>query len=243
MFNGYAAVIPISLRERIMKLAHESPFGIFRTKEICRFTVCWPGMDRDNNHFIGEFEHWSVADKGRKPFRTRPFNPIPYPSSPWTKLALDIHGPMLEAPKNIRYLLVLVDIYSKRPGVQATASITNLTVVEFFSDCFVRLGLSQDIIPDNVKQFTSAEFDDFLSSHNTKQFWTALYRQQSKGELERFNLTIVEGLRAALESRQAIPSPLRALLATYRLNTQRATGRSFAQLHLAGHCAYRSIRS
>lgn len=188
-------------------------------------------MDKDIEHFIAYCEHCNLADKGRKPYYTLPVNQIPYLFSPLTKLSLDIHGPILEAPHNYRYLLVFVVLHSKSPEVLATASITISAVIEFLSDCIARFGLLKEIIMENRKQFTSADFDGFLHSYNIKQCRTAFYYSQANGEVERFNRTLAERLSVALAIGQSVPPALSAIFATYRSKTQHATGLLPAELY------------
>ncbi len=48
-------------------------------------------------------------------------SPLPLPSAPWEKLAIDIVGPFETAAWNCRYALTLTDCYSKWPEVAFTA--------------------------------------------------------------------------------------------------------------------------
>ena len=232
IFRAEQAVIPKSLREQVLKLAHESHFGITRTKALCREAVWWPGMCSDVERLVHNCEACAVTDRGRKPYPTPPLKPVPSPSTPWHTLALDIHGPMLEAPENSKYLLVLIDLHSKWPIVRPTHYITTTAVTNFLSDCFTDLGLPQQIITDNGRQFVSREFEDFLSSLQIKHCRTSLYHPQANGAVERFNRVLVQGLRTALVEGRSFQVALRSILVSYRSTPHAATAVSPAELHL-----------
>jgi Integrase zinc binding domain len=46
LVRGGRSVIPESLRHRVLEFAHAGRQGIVRTKQRCRDTVWWPGIDR-----------------------------------------------------------------------------------------------------------------------------------------------------------------------------------------------------
>jgi transposase InsO family protein len=232
IYRGSRAVIPQSLREQVLKLAHEGHFGIKRTKALCREAVWWPRMDTDIEHFIQNCDACAITDKGTRQYPQPPVNPIPAPKGPWRKLALDILGPFTDAPQNCRFLLVLIDMYSKWPIVCPVHYINTTAVTEFLSDCFTDFGLPGEIDTDNGKQFVSKDFEDFLSGLQIKHCRTALYNPRSNGAVERFNRVIVNGLRAALSEGRKFTTALRSILAGYRSTPQAATEKSPAELHI-----------
>ena len=54
-------------------------------------------------------------------------NPVPLPKGPWDKIVMDIKGPLQDRP---RYLLVLVDYYSKWPEVFGLQTIIAQKVIK-----------------------------------------------------------------------------------------------------------------
>lgn len=82
-----------------------------------------------------------------------PLQPVPFPSSPWEKMAIDIVGPFETASWDCRHLMTLIDYHTKWPEVAFTSSITTKNVTKFLISVFSRFG---------NPQFRSMEFVEFL---------------------------------------------------------------------------------
>ena len=65
---GDRAIIPSSLRKRVLDLAHEGHTGIVKTKHRVRDSVWWPGIDKEIEHYIVNCEPCSIADKSKMVF-------------------------------------------------------------------------------------------------------------------------------------------------------------------------------
>ena len=133
-------------------------------------------------------------------------------------------------PQQVRYFIVLTDLYSKWPEVKPVSNVTSRSVIEFLSDMFSRWGLPEEIISDNGKQFVSQEFEQFLKAHDIKHCRTALYHPQSNGAVERFNRVLKERLRAGRIQDQPYQSILRSVRFEYRNNLKASIGTSPAHL-------------
>ncbi|KAL7839056.1 hypothetical protein SRHO_G00257140 [Serrasalmus rhombeus] len=85
-------VVPGSLQSRLISLAHDTHQGIVRTKKRLRELYWWPGMDTQVEAFIKACVTCQLHDKSAVTHPT-PMQPVPYPTSAWEKLAIDIMGP------------------------------------------------------------------------------------------------------------------------------------------------------
>ena len=230
IFRGNRAVIPTELRKRVLELAHEGHCGIVKMKQRCRDTVWWPRFDRDVEEYCSNCTACVVSDKGTKPRPTPPLKPNPFPSNPWKKIAIDILGELHGIQGPTRYVLVLIDLYSKWPEVRAVTNITSHCVNQFLADTFARWGLPEEIISDNGRQFVSREFEEFLRNLNIKHSRTALYHPQANGAVERFNRVLKEGLRVGKYEGKPFESTLRSIIANYRSTVHGTTGMTPAEL-------------
>ena len=179
IYRDNRAVIPASLQQRILQLAHEGHCGIQKTKQRCRECVCWPGIYHHIEQVISNCTACIVSDKGRHSLPTPSIKPMQYPPTPRRKLAIDIVGEIHGNPQNARYLIVVTDLHSKWPEVKAVASITTSSIVGFLSEMFARWSVPEEIISDNGRQFVSRDFEQFLNQLNIKHSKTALYHSQS----------------------------------------------------------------
>lgn len=230
--RGVRTIIPETLTAAILDLAHEGHPGIVRMKQLCRDAVWWAGIDKDIERYVRDCTACVLSGKAAKP-RPGPLHPVPLPSGPWRKLAVDIAGEFMAAPHHQRYVIVAVDMYSKWPEVAACGSPTSASVIEFLTSIFDRFGLVEEIVTDNGVQFVSKEFEDFLAAHSIKHSKSALYSPQANAAVERFNRVVKEGIKAALAEGKPFMTGLRQVLAAYRMTKQATTGVSPASLMLA----------
>lgn len=233
VIRGDSVVVPpTSLRPRLISMAHEAHPGITRTKQRLRSSYWWPRMDPAIEFTVRSCAACQDSDKSAK-VRTPPLLPVDIPDEPWTKLAIDITGPIRDAPLNSQYLVVLSDYLSKFPEVLATGNITSTAIIQFLKDVFARLGNPSELVSDNGTQFTSHEFTEFLKSRGIKHIRTAVYNPSSNGFVERLNRSLCGSLQATLKDGTPFRDAVRDVLSTYRSTPHGATGKTPAELLLS----------
>jgi transposase InsO family protein len=179
------AVIPTSLRRRVLDLAREGHLGMVKMKQRCRETVWWPGLDQNIEEMVRSCAACVLSCKS---LRRTPglLQPVPWPENPWEKLQTDIVGDLCGAPSAYRYLVVIHDFCWKWPEVFPTSHVTSAKVINCLEDLFSRWGLPKCIVTDNGLQFVSAEFPTYLSRLGIHHSRTATYHPQANGAVERF---------------------------------------------------------
>ncbi len=116
VLRGSRLIAPVSLRHRLVTLAHEGHQGIVRTKQRLRDLYWWPRMDESVMRVISSCQLCQASDKTAK-LHPAPLQPVPFPPEPWKKIAMDVVGPFESANWDCRYALTLVDYHSKWPEV------------------------------------------------------------------------------------------------------------------------------
>ena len=170
-----------------------------------------------------------MSDKTAKKIPA-PIQPVEYPMRPWAKVAVDITGPFQGVPENKKYLLVLVDYYSRWPEVHACNDITSSGIIKWLNSIFARFGFPEELVSDNGTQFTSAEFEIFLSKRGTRHIKTTPYNPAANGMVERLNKTLKESLQALRFDIFSWEEKIQAVLMMLRSTVHRATGETPAQL-------------
>ena len=112
-------------------------------------------------------------------------------------VAVDIKGPIHNAPESHTVPFVVYNLYSKWPIVQPTTSIGSQALLRCFKSSFGDWGLPKAIVTDNGGQFVSAKVERFLGVLGIEHRCTALYHPQANGAVERFNLVITDAVRLA----------------------------------------------
>lgn len=216
-------VVPSSLVAQLVATAHETHQGIGRTKARLREQFWWPRMDVHVEEAVHNCSICQAADKSAKT-SPAPLQPVELPERPWQKLAIDIVGPLERAPPDCRFVLTLVDYFSKWPEVQFSREISTRTVTEFLLNVFAREGYPEEIVCDNGPQFTSKEFVNFLQERVIRLSHSSVYYPQANGQIERFNRTFKTYLQLARLEQRPLRTAVRDYLAAYRCTPHATTG-------------------
>ena len=104
VLQGSRIVVPKTLRQRVIEIAHEGHQGIVKTKERLRSKVWWPGMDRDTEKLIKACHECQIGSQpSPEPLMRRKL-----PDGPGEDLAMDL-GPL----PPVQPILVVGDYYSR----------------------------------------------------------------------------------------------------------------------------------
>lgn len=164
---------PLSLRQRICELAHEGHLGRNLTKSKLRSGYWFPGMDHLIEDLVKGCHACGISDK-TKYTRRAPLEPVHVPIKPWEKLGLDIIGPLQVTGLQERFIIVLVDYFSKWVTIKFVCKVDTKAINIFLSDTFASEGIQHTIITDNGVQLVSEEMNDFLRSMAIKHITTPL---------------------------------------------------------------------
>jgi len=144
--------------------------------------------------------------------------------APFERLSIDFKGPLPTDTDN-KYILTIVDEYSRFPFAIPCSDTTSNTVVRCLTDLFALFGRPSYIHSDRGSSFMSAELKQFLNDLGIATSRTTGYNPQGNGQVERYNGIIWKAVTLTLRSRglgpeqweRALPdalSSIRALLCT-----------------------------
>ncbi|XP_046978653.1 uncharacterized protein LOC124544230 [Vanessa cardui] len=122
-------------------------------------------------------------------------------TAPFERLNIDFKGPLPSNTQN-KYLLTIIDEYSRFPFAYACKEITTATVIRCLKDLFYTFGTPLYIHSDRGSAFISKEFTDFLSSLGISCSRTTPYNPRGNGQVERLNGTLWKTLQLALRTRE-----------------------------------------
>ena len=185
-------VIPTSEIPRIMELAHDHATAahLGRRKTLSRLTsrFYWPHMRRDVTHYVRA----CLLCQQYKPTNQKPGGLMKsiIVTEPWHTVGIDITGPLPKTRRGNRFILVVVDYFTKWVELfplQCTKA--NIIAQLFLDEVICRFGFPIRVISDNGVQFLSKIFIqlcDLLGIHHQR---TPLYHPQSNLS-ERINRTL-----------------------------------------------------
>ncbi|XP_072054880.1 uncharacterized protein [Arachis hypogaea] len=147
-------------------------------------------------------------------------------SWPFDRWGLDILGPFLKAPDQVKFLLVSIDYFSKWIEAQPLAHITAEKVRSFlWKNIICRFGIPREIISDNGRQFTDHKLATFLTNFNIKHHFSSVEHPQTNGQVESANRIILQGLKKKLgEAKGEWADLIPEILWSYNTSIQSATG-------------------
>ncbi|GAU39244.1 hypothetical protein TSUD_396900 [Trifolium subterraneum] len=109
----------------------------------------------------------------------------PWPFAWW---GMDILGPFLTAARQVKYLIVAVDYFTKWIEAKPLAKIGASHILRFFKiNVLARFGIPQVVVTDNGTQFTNKKFQEFLATIGTTQHFTSVEHPQTNGQAKAAN--------------------------------------------------------
>ncbi|XP_049877892.1 uncharacterized protein K02A2.6-like [Pectinophora gossypiella] len=223
LLRGTRIVVPESLRERVLKAAHEGHPGIVGMKARLRTKVWWPKCDKDAETMVKSCKGCTLVSGPNPP---HPLKRRELPEEPWMDVAVDLMGPLPSGD----YLFVIVDYYSRYKEIKICRKITTVEVVTHLKEIFSRLGNPASITADNGKQFCSEEFKSFCTQRNIVLFNTVPYWPQQNGEVERQNRDILKRLKISQVEKKNWRESLLDYLMMYNSTPHTVTGKTPSEL-------------
>ncbi|KAF0306283.1 uncharacterized protein FJT64_022160 [Amphibalanus amphitrite] len=225
-------VVPSKLRAQYVEQAHLSHDGIVRTKQLVRRLSWWPGQSRDVTEKIRNCQQCQASDKVLSGAVSQaPLQPVPFPDRPWSKLGLDVVGPLPDVPASARFAVTLTDYHSKWVEVGLTPTVTTADIIRILATVWSREGYPDELVTDNGTQFTSREFQSYLKQRGIRHLRSSVYWPRGNGAVERFNRSLKSWFIAAVnQSEVPFQQYLQLQLARYRSSPHCSTGRAPSEL-------------
>ena len=121
-------------------------------------------------------------------------------TQPFERLSLDFKGPLPSVSKN-RYLLTIIDEYSRFPFAFECHDISSGTVVNKLCQLFSIFGMPSYIHSDRGSSFMSEELKSFLHSKGIATSRTTAYNPRGNGQVEKLNDTLWRAIQLSLKSK------------------------------------------
>jgi hypothetical protein len=149
------------------------------------------------------------------------------PTWPLQRWGLDLLGPLPPAQGKLKYVVVVVEYFSKWIEAKPLATITSVTVQKFFWQNIVcRFGVPKAITVDNGTQFDAKTFKDFCDQISTKIHFASVRHPESNGLVERANCIIMTGIMKLIfnQPRGKWPHELIKVVWSHNTTISRSTG-------------------
>ena len=229
-------VLPQCMRRDAWRQLHEDHggghLGISKTLGKLRERFFWTGQSLDVKKWCEACTTCS-AKKGppRKPRAPLQQYNVGYPGE---RVAVDVLGPLPETTAGNRYLLCVMDYFTKWPEAYAIPNQEAQTVADAIVEGYVsRFGVPHELHSDQGRNFESAVFKGLCHRLGIKKTRTTPLHPQSDGMVERFNRTIGNQLAMyAHDNPSEWDRHVPLLLLAYRSAVHEATRETPAKLML-----------
>ncbi|RDX84659.1 Pol polyprotein, partial [Mucuna pruriens] len=162
-------------------------------QEIARVGYYWPTLKTDCMDYVKKCDRCQrFADVHQASPEQLHVVASPWPFHKW---GIDIFGPFPMAPSQVKFLMVVVDYFTKWIEAEPMATITAERVKRFIWKKIVcRFSLPAEIVSDNGTQFASSITTKFCQDLHIKQSFTSVEHPQANGQAEGANRVILRGL-------------------------------------------------
>lgn len=220
-------VLPLSLRARVLRLAHHSPLaghpGQTRLHKRVRRSYYWPQMAAD----VAATVRNCVSCAKNRLRLSKQANPMQlFPAeTPLESVAIDILGPLPKSKRKYEFILVIADRFTKLTQIVPLRKITALDVAKAFAEHWVfKYGAPVTLLSDNESQFVARFFQQVCRILQVNNIFTTAYHPQTNGQVERFNRSLCSMLRCYVDDHPTdwcVYAP--ALCYAYNMSVHRST--------------------
>ena len=210
-------MMPTSLCERAVALAHEGHQGLVKTKKLLREKVWFPGIDECVKQAISK----CMACQANGPENCPdPLQMSPLPPEPWHTVHVDFCGPG-------EYLFVVIDVYSRFPEVEIVHSTSAKATIPKLDRIFSTHEIPRVVRSDNGPPFTSEELKVYMLENGINHQKITPHWPQANSEAENF---MNKAIRSANSEGKDWKRHLYQFLLNYRATPHSTTGFAPAEL-------------
>ena len=235
--NIQQLVLPRVYRKKVLEVAHDIPMAghLGKKKTLNRILqrFFWPGITTDVKQYCRACAPCQkVAKKSNKVC----LQSMPIIEEPFSRVAMDIVGPLDRSKVGNKYILVLCDYATRYPEALPLKNIDAETTSEAVAEVFTRFGIPKEVLTDQGSNFTSELLGEVFKLLGISHLKTSPYHPQTDGLVERFNGTLKTMLRKFVqEYPKEWDKLLPYLLFAYREVPQESTGFSPFELLFGRH--------
>lgn len=222
LLRGNRIVIPTIMRKKVVQIAHEGHQGIVRTKSLLRTKVWFSGIDALVQNIVGACTQCQVitVDNSREPIKMSKL-----PDGPWRELSCDL----MDLP-NGKYVMVIVDDYSRFPVAEIINSATAQAVITALDGILATFGVPETMRTDNGPCFIAQDFKKFAEYSGFRHRKVTPRWPRANGEAERMVQTIKKSYKIARNDGKSFRQELNQRLRNYRATPHPTTGEAPATL-------------
>jgi transposase InsO family protein len=232
----WQAILPEVLRREFLCVAYGGMtgghLGREKTLAVVKSRAYWPSWSSDVDAFLRQCEPYAQYHRG-VPSRTCEMQ-ITLVGEPFEKVSIDITGPHPKSSRGNKFILTMVDHFSKWAEAMPLSCHTASVVARaLMSHVFTRYGVPHQFLSDQGPEFESDLFTQLMKWMEIDKLRTTPYKPSTNGVVERFHRTLNSMLgKVVSESQRDWDERLPLVMAAYRASPHTSTGFSPNSLFL-----------
>ena len=191
-----------------------------RCQEMIRYThelLSHAGIEKVTKYIKNNFEMHRMAEEVQNVIRnclacqkikvvttkTKEINKTLSASEPFEKIYIDICGPLKETFRKEKYILAMIDHFSKYISLTAITRQDEQTIKKIIQNNWIlKFGAPKEIHVDCGKNFESKEMKEFAAKLGVSLVFSSPYHHNTNGIIERQFRTIRDFINASLNERK-----------------------------------------
>lgn len=194
-------LVPKKYVSRVLYLAHThqlgAHLGVQKTFDRVVARFYWPGVKGAIEQFCRECPECQKT--APRPNFRNPLVPLPIIGTPFSRIAMDIVGPLSKSSRGHKYILVIVDYATRYPEAIPLRTANAKNVAHELMMLFSRVGIADEVLTDQGTCFMSRVMSSLYRWLKVKRIRTSVYHPQTDGLVERFNQTLKKMLKKLVE--------------------------------------------
>uniref|UniRef100_A0A2N9EFP7 Uncharacterized protein n=1 Tax=Fagus sylvatica TaxID=28930 RepID=A0A2N9EFP7_FAGSY len=192
--------------------------------KLVRAGYYWPTMQKDAVSYVRACDKCQrFGNLIHSPPETLTPMTAPWPFAQW---GLDIMGPLPVGRRQLKFLVVGIDYFTKWVEAEPLTTITENNIRAFvWKSIICRFGIPRAFISDNGRQFDNSPFREFCEELGIHNHYSSPGHPQANGQVEVTNQSLLKMIKTRLEGAKGLwPEELPNILWAYRTTARTPTG-------------------
>ena len=191
-------VVPKCLREDVILAYHDgnAHLGFDKTYSAIRAKYYWPKMYSDIDIHVKTCD---TCQKCKRNYNNdkAPLTPLPVPSRPFSRLHMDILGPLTTTTEKHKYILLVVCAFTGWCECFPLKSQESSVIAQIlYSEIFCRYGSPDVIVSDRGQNFMSKLVSALCELFQVTRHHTSSFHPECNSVVERTNSTLAQAIRS-----------------------------------------------
>ena len=192
--------LTVGKKMKILKEFHDDigHIGVVKMNELLLRNYCWDNIRNDIREYVSKC--FSCAQRKVSGKKGGPDIPITA-FKPFERVMIDISGPLVASKNGYRYILGIVDVFSRFVMLIPVRSVTSKAIIDILTSRWIPLfGVPEILVSDGAYNLNSAMINDLFDEFGIHKVTSSPYHPQSNGIIERDFRTIKDMIFATVDS-------------------------------------------